>query len=126
MTQNGAYNLCDEKCGDGNVHRWLIDPYGTDNMETIVIPFNGLEINVIHSRHGHGEGEVVPDGLFLGLDVEILEPNPIDRKKYLFGMMKQNIHSAPLLVRMIILENLVHARLGFVKDNWAPHEPIID
>lgn len=124
VTQNGAHYLCNEKCGNGNVHRWFINPDGTDNMKTIIVPFDGLEINVIHSRHGHGEGKSVLNTLFLGLDVEILESNPVNRKKNLFGVMKKNIHFAPLLVRMIILKNLVCACLGFVKDHGTPHKPI--
>lgn len=110
MTQDGAHNLCDEECGNGNVHRRLIDPDRTDNMETIIVPFDGLEINVIRSRHGHGEGELVMDGFFLGLDVEILEPDPIHRKEDLFGVVEQNIDFAPLVVVILgVLKNLVRA-----------------
>ena len=125
MPQNGAHNLCDEECGDGDVHRRLIDPHRTHNMETIVIPFNGLEVNVIGPRHRHGERELVLDFFFLGLDVEILEPDPVYRKEDFFRVMKQNIHFASFIVRIIvILRNPVGAHLGFVVDDRAPHEPV--
>ena len=125
MSQDSTNNLCDEERGNRNVHGRFVDPDGTDNMETIIIPFNRLEVNIIHSRHGHGEGKSVLNGLFLGLDIEILEPNPIDREKDLFSVMEQNIHFALLVVIIvIILENPIRAHLGFMVYHRTTHEPI--
>ena len=60
---------------------------------------------------------------FLGLDIEILEPDPINRKKGLFCMMKKDIHLVFIII-LAILGNPVGSCLGLVKYNRSSGKPV--
>lgn len=77
MTQYVPNDLGDDKCRDGYINRWLIDPHRPDDMKTIMIVLL-LKINVVIPCKGHDEPEPGNVFFFPCLDVKVLEPNPID------------------------------------------------
>jgi hypothetical protein len=93
-------------------------------MKTIIQMRNGLQVNIIHLDKGHVKLKHTGCCLLLGLDVEILEPNPIYREKNLFGMMEKYIHPMSFIF-FFLFGNPIGSRLGLVKNNGSSCESVL-